>query len=262
MRVQVVGHEHPARITVGLDRMENVPQEVFFGPCRADRRSNHLSLDDVPIPSQTQRAVARVFEFNPRRLAWLHRDCLGIAFQGLNARHLVHTHCVRVVLEIQFRRLQVSVANYLHLLLEYFGVLLRGVEPVLAAMGLEISLGQIPIHLTGGDRIDNAAVNRLVGQFPAGPRLDRPARLTGRFTSEGDDLRDLFGRMSAGTTASRRVAENVFDGAAEHGPWLTTFDGYQGVKGLLPASSPAAHLLSRQLHFGSDGHIECASERK
>ena len=176
----------------------------------------------MPIPSQTQRAVACVLELNSCRLAWLHRDRLGIAFQGLNARHLVHAHRVRIVLEIQFRSFQVRVADRLHLLFEYFGVLLRGVEPILAAMGLEISLGQIAIHLTGGDGFDNGPLDRLVGQFSAGPRFDRSARLTGRFTSQGNDPCDLFGAVSARRTATRRVTKNVFDGAAEHGLRLTT----------------------------------------
>ena len=175
MRIQIVRHEHPSRVRVGLDRVKNVPQEIFFGTRRADGRSDHLSLHDVPISNQTQRAVTRVFELDSRRLAGFHRDRLGITFQGLNASHLVHAYRVRIVPEIQFRSLQVSVANRPYLLVEHLGILLRAVEPVLAAMWLEIGLGQIAIYLTGGDRLDNATLNCLVGQLPAGPRFDRSA---------------------------------------------------------------------------------------
>ena len=92
--------------------------------------------------------MSRVFEFDPHRLTGCHGGRFR-ALQCLNARHLIHADRVRMVLEIQVRRLQVGLANELHLFRKQLWIFLRGVEPILAAMRLEFGLGQITLDLTG-----------------------------------------------------------------------------------------------------------------
>ena len=151
VRVQVVHHKHPACLRVGGNRLLDMPTEILLRPRRTNRRCDHLSEHHMPIPDQAQRAVTRVFEFDPRRLTGLHRHRLRVPLQRLDARHLVHADRVRVVLEVQFRGFQVALADDLDLLLKELRVFLGGVEPVLAAMRLQFGLGQITIDLTGRD---------------------------------------------------------------------------------------------------------------
>jgi len=80
---------------------------------------------------------------------------------------------MRVVLKVQFRGFQVTLADDLDLLLESMRVFFGGVEPILLAMRLQFRLGQIAVDLTGRDGRHDAAVDEFVGEFSAGPLVDR-----------------------------------------------------------------------------------------
>ena len=171
----------------------DMPTEILLRPRRTDRRCDHLSEHHVPVPGQAQGAVTGVLEFDPCRLTGPHWHGLRVPLQRLDARHLVHADRVRVVLEVQFRGFQIALTDDLDLLLEQQRIFLGGVEPILAAMGLQFGLGQITVDLTGRDRRHDAAMDEFVGEFSPGPLVNRPARLACRFTGHGQNLRDLFG---------------------------------------------------------------------
>ncbi len=61
MGVQVIHDEDPACLWIGLDRVLNVPGEVLFGACDADRGRDHLPQRDMPVADQAQRAIPLVF---------------------------------------------------------------------------------------------------------------------------------------------------------------------------------------------------------
>ena len=130
MDIQLIHNEHPARIRVRLNRVEDVPAEVFVGPCGADRCGDHLSGNHVPVPDQTHRPVTGVFELNPFGLMGLHRNRFRIAFQSLHTGHLVRAYGVRIALKRQLRGLQIRLADLFDLSLEELGILFFGVQPL------------------------------------------------------------------------------------------------------------------------------------
>ncbi len=136
MSIQIVHDEDPPRLRVGLDRVKNVPHEIFFRACHTNGRRGHLALYYIPIADQAQRPMSRVFEFDPLHLAGLHRDRLGNTLQRLNTRHLVHRDGIRILLEIQVWSFQIRLTNGLYLLFENLGIFLLGGEPILAAVRL------------------------------------------------------------------------------------------------------------------------------
>ena len=150
--IQVVYDDYPTRFRVSLDCVVNVPREVFFGARSADGRRDHLSQHHVPIADQAQRPMSLVFVFDPLWLAGLHRDRRGDSLERLKARHLVHRYGVCILLEIQVRCLQISLANGLYLLFEDLGIFFLGVEPILATVRLQFGLGQISANLADRDR--------------------------------------------------------------------------------------------------------------
>ncbi len=58
---------------------------------------------------------------------------------------------MRVVLEIQRWRFQIAITDGLNLLFEQRAVFLRGVEPILAPMGLKCGFRQVAIDLADRD---------------------------------------------------------------------------------------------------------------
>ena len=101
MDVQSVHDEHPARIRVGLNGVEYVPDKIFIRPSRPNRRRYHLTFHHMPVADQTLRTVSLVFEFNPLRLTGLDGNRLRNSFQSLDAGHLIRTDGVCNALKIE-----------------------------------------------------------------------------------------------------------------------------------------------------------------
>ncbi len=88
-------------------------------------------------------------------------------------------------------------------------------------MRLECGLGQITLDSTWGNGLDDLPADDFCGQFSPGPVVDGQSRLTGFFAGDRKNVRDLFGREHTRRTGAGRVAENVFNGAAECGLPMT-----------------------------------------
>jgi len=54
---QVVHHEDPTRLGVGLDRVVNVPGKVLFDARGANGRRDHLPQHHIPVAEEAQRSV-------------------------------------------------------------------------------------------------------------------------------------------------------------------------------------------------------------
>lgn len=140
----------------------NVPAEVFVraqrAPRRADRRCDHLTLDHIPVPDQTHRAMTLVFKLHPFRPARLQGDRFGSPLQRLHAGHPVGADRVRLKRKIQFRSFLVRLAHDLDLTLKHLRILFLCVEPVPAAMRLQRGTAEISIDLTDRNGIDESPV--------------------------------------------------------------------------------------------------------
>ena len=82
---------------------------------------------------------------------------------------------------------QVRVADRLDLLLKPDRVLLGGVEPIPALVGLHGGLAEVAAHLRGRDRRDDAPLDDLVGQLVGRPVGDGPAGLLGGLAGDRED---------------------------------------------------------------------------
>jgi hypothetical protein len=92
---------------------------------------------------------------------------------------------VRIALEVQFRGFQVALTDDLDLLLEELRIFLGRVQPVLAAMRLQLGRGQRTIDLTRGDGGDDFAADEFISEFSSGPIGNGPIRFVYRFTGDG-----------------------------------------------------------------------------
>ncbi len=153
----------------------------------------------------------------------------------------------------------VRVADRLDLLLKLLRVLLGGVEPIPALVGLQGGLAEVAAHLGRRDRRDDAPLDDLVGQFVGRPVGDGPARLLGGLAGDREDLGDLLRGELARGTGSRFVGEDSFDGSSQVGG-LAALDVSEGVPGLSPASSPASDLALPEAEPLSDLFVAEAVE--
>lgn len=74
MGIELIHHENPLGLRVGLDGPPDMFDKIVFGTCLADRGSNHHARGDFEIGDQGLSSVPYVFEFRPFRLAWLHGE--------------------------------------------------------------------------------------------------------------------------------------------------------------------------------------------
>src|SRR5215212_10576389 len=103
------------------------------------------------------------------------------------------------MVEVQLRGVVIARTNDLNLSLKQFRVFLRGVQPVTAAVGLQLGLAEQAIHLGSRDRLDDAAFDGLGSQLGPGPVGNRKTGLLRRLASQSEQQGDLFGSELAGT---------------------------------------------------------------
>src|SRR6266567_3143520 len=238
--VQVVHHQDPRGLQVRGYRLSHVQDEIGFGAGRSQRRRQQLAGDHVEVADQGQRAVTNVLELPAFRLARLHRQGDSRTLQSLNAGHFVDADRVRVRLGIQAGRLLIAVAHRLDLLLKLLRVFLAGVQPVAALVRLQLGFAEIAFHLRFRDRLDDAALGGLVGQFTRSPVRDRSARLFRRLAGQGQNLRDLLGRELARITAAWGVTQHGLNSPPKGRLALAALDQNELAPGPSPATSPHA----------------------
>ena len=252
MDVQVIRDEHPRRSRVGRHRLLDVAGEVGLGSRRADRGNNQFPGRHLEVADQSQRPVPLVLELDPCRLPRDHQLGRGGPLQRLNARHLVDADGVGILGPLQRRRRTVRVADRLDLLLKLHRVLLGGVQPIPALVGLQGGLAEVAAHLGRRDRRDDAPLDDLVGQFVGRPVGDGPARLRGGLAGDREDLGDLLRGELAGSARAGCVGEDRFDGPAQVGFGLAALQVNEAGPSFGPASSPPSDLASSQTNLCSD----------
>ena len=166
----------------------------------------------------------------------------------------------RPVVLLQRRRLEVGVADRLDLLLKLHRILLGGVEPIPALVGLQGGLAEVTAHLGHRDRRHDAALDDLIGQFVGRPVSDGPAGLLRGLAGDGQDLGDLLRSELAGGAGPGLIAEDLLDGPAQGGMAFEALDANEPVPGVGPASPPEADLPPRQSDLGGDLGIALAVE--
>src|ERR1700689_336883 len=114
--------------------------------------------------------------------------------------------------------------------------------------------------MSDGNRRDNAALDRFVGQFAWRPVRHWPPRFVGRFAGHREDLRDLFGRELAAATGTPQIAERFRNGLAQGGWFLGALDERQPVEGFLPAFPPDADAVPLAVEFLGDFFVVEAFE--
>ena len=139
-------------------------------------------------------------------------------------------------------------------------VLLGGVEPIPALVGLHGGLAEVAAHLGRRDRRDDAPFDDLVGQFVGRPVGDGPAGLLGGLAGDREDLGDLLRGELAGGAGAGFVGEDRFDGPAQVGFGLAALQVNEAGPGLGPASSPPSDLASSQADLLGDVFIAKAVE--
>ena len=160
----------------------------------------------VEVADQGQRPVPLVLELDPCRLPRDHRLGRGGPLQRLNARHLVDADGVGVLGPLPRRRRAVRVADRLDLLRKLLRVLLGGVQPIPALVGLQGGRAEVAAHLGRRDRRDDAPLDDLVGQFVGRPVGDGPARLLGGLAGDREDLGDLLRDLLPGEVPLKTAA--------------------------------------------------------
>jgi len=89
--------------------------------------------------------------------------------------------------------------------------------------------------------------------------MGRPDR-SGGSPCQSENLRDLLGRERAGVATPRRIAEDIFDGAAKGSVRFAAFDQDESPPRLGPAPPPHAHGGRIQVDGRSDRLILLARE--
>lgn len=92
MDVQLISHEQPDCLRVGIDRLGDMGDKVGFCTLWAETGRHDLPTHDIEVGNQRERAVALVLELAAFLQTWLHRLGRGDPFERLNAGHLITTH--------------------------------------------------------------------------------------------------------------------------------------------------------------------------
>ena len=185
----------------GIDQF----QKIGF-VARRPAEALHLAVRYVQARQQREGAVAFILKLAPHRLTGLHGVVRSDARQGLNAGHLIQR-------EGQFapaggvRGLLIDLADGAD-----FVVLLRvglGVEPVTAAVGLQVGCGEQAIDVPDGDAGNDGLLDRLVLEFARRPVGDWSAMILRLFTSQGDEGTSLLCGEGVGTARTRGVSQSA-----------------------------------------------------
>src|SRR6266545_275356 len=137
--VELVGHEDPFRVGIGVDGLCDVGGEIRLGSSRPNRGADDLARHDVEVRDQAQRAVSDVLELDALNEAGTDGLRFMQAFERLHARLLVDADHVGS-LSRELRGVSISIADSLYfglVLLRRFALVLRG-EPVLALVRSQV----------------------------------------------------------------------------------------------------------------------------
>ena len=133
--IELIGHEYPRRVRIGIKGGCDVGGEICFGSRRADRRADDFAGNDIEVRNQTQGPMSAIFELDTLDQARSSRLAFMQTFERLNAGFLIDAHDVCAFCR-KLRRVAVGVADPIDVGLVLFGrfaLVLRG-KPVLAFM--------------------------------------------------------------------------------------------------------------------------------
>ena len=137
MDVEVVLNQDPRHVGIGGHGLVDVGHVVGLGACGADRFGEHIPSDNVPVADQGGGAVARVLEFLFGDLVHARWLVGSVAFEGLQARHLVGADRPRAIGGVPGGGLAIGFADLTHTVREHHRILLRRVQPHLSPMRLQ-----------------------------------------------------------------------------------------------------------------------------
>ena len=137
MRVQLVSHEQPDRLWVGINGLGDMGKKVGFRAPWAETGCHDLTTHDIEIGDQGERAVAHILKLAAFRTPTLHRFGFGDPFERLNAGHLITTDNMATQ-RVQQRRIGIHGTDGFDLRgkgerISRFGL---GIQPVAAAVRL------------------------------------------------------------------------------------------------------------------------------
>ena len=116
------------------------------------------------------------------------------------------------VLWLKRRCRRIEVTNRLHLSVKSGRILVAFVvEPIAAAVGLEVHLLQDPPRVTRRKSRDELALYELLGEFTVSPVGDFPRRVTRIFAGHRHDLDELFWGEGVGRTRAWVIRKRRFD---------------------------------------------------
>jgi hypothetical protein len=92
MGVQLVGHEQPDRVRVGIDGLGDMGNKVGFRAPWTEAGCHDLPTHDIEVGDQAQRAVADIFKLAAFLQPTLHWFGFRDPFKRLNTGHLITTH--------------------------------------------------------------------------------------------------------------------------------------------------------------------------
>jgi len=102
----------------------DMPSEIKLRSSASNRRCDHLSQHDIPVPNQAQDSVSFVLELDSFNVARSHGKRASDSFQRLNSCHLIDANgaCIFECKPLWY--LQISLADKLDFLAKIFRVFL------------------------------------------------------------------------------------------------------------------------------------------
>jgi hypothetical protein len=79
-------------VRVSLNSAPDMSEEIVLLTRRTSRDLPDLSIGDMEVDDQRQRAMPDILEFPAQDPPWLHGQVRGLGFQGLYARHFIRAH--------------------------------------------------------------------------------------------------------------------------------------------------------------------------
>lgn len=137
VRRQVVGHEYPAGLGVGRDRLPDVGRKVGFASRLLHGRGDHFAGRHLEVADERLRAVPKVFRLAFFDLSGAGGLGRGDGLERLNAGLLIDAHRMDSLIFPPLRRGSISRTHRAYLLLEDRRVFRIGVEPVATLVRLK-----------------------------------------------------------------------------------------------------------------------------
>ncbi len=138
VRVQVVCHESPVSLRIGLNQAVNILQEVFFGSRRTDQGREDLPGRHMQIAKQPERSVTPVFILAASERAGPGKEVASDPLESLDAGLFVNGNGVNAAGAMQFNGFAIDGTDFDDLSLPSLLIVDLWKQPMLIAMRLYI----------------------------------------------------------------------------------------------------------------------------